>query len=390
MKRLLFLLSLLLLALAPAAFAQPVVVGAAVPRTGSLAALGADLPRALELWRDEVNAAGGLLGRPVEMVLLDDRSEAFESPAHYRKLIEEHRADLLVGPLGSAATLGAAATAERARRVLVNATGASRLVHRKPYRYVFQVVTPHAAYGNGALEIAQRQGLRRLFIAYRQDPQSKEMAEQARDAAVKLGFQVDEPAPHAPGSTELDPLVERARGFDAQAWITFGAAADASGLVQTFRRLGYAPAMFFAQGASDPEFLRLVGQDAEQVMGLSPYDPRAATVGNAAFVAAFTKRWSAQPGLLAAQGYAAAKVLEAAVKRAGTLEQEKLREAFGALETSTPLGAYKVDQNGVQLAAQPLTLQVQKGGREIVWPEALATAKWQLPYPAWAGRTLIK
>lgn len=387
MKRLLFVL---LFALAPATFAQPVVVGAAVPRSGSLAALGADLPRALELWRDEVNAAGGLLGRPVELVLLDDRSEAFEAPAHYRKLIEAHRADLLVGPLGSAATLGAAATAERARRVLVNATGASRLVHRKPYRYVFQVPAPYAAYGSGALEIAQRQGLRRLFIAYRQDPSSKEMAEQARDAAVKLGFQVDEPAPHAPGSTELDPLVERARRFDAEAWITFGAATDASGLVQTFRRMGYAPAMFFAQGAVDPAFLRLVGQDAELVMGLSPYEARAATAGNAAFVAAFTKRWSAAPTLLAAQGYAAAKVLEAAVKRAGTLEEEKLREALGALETATPLGDYKVDADGAQVAARPAVVQVQRGRREIVWPEALATAKWQLPYPAWAGRTLLK
>lgn len=387
MKPLLFLL---LLALAPAAFAQPVVVGAAVPRSGSLAALGADLPKALELWRDEVNAAGGLLGRPVELVLLDDRSEAFETPDHYRKLIEVNRADLLVGPVGSAATLGAAATAERARRVLVNATGASRLVTRSRYRYVFQVAAPYAAYGGGALEIAQRQGLRRLFIAYRQDPQSKEMAEQARDAAVKLGFQVDEPAPHAPGSTELDPLVERARRFEAQAWIAFGAAADASGMVQTFRRMGYAPDMFFAQGAADPAFLRLVGQDAEQVMGLAPYDARAATAGNAAFVAAFAKRWSAEPGVLAAQGYAAAKVLEAAVKRAGTLEQDKLREACAALEAATPLGAYKVDQNGAQLAALPLVLQVQKGRREIVWPDALATAKWQFPYPGWAGRKLLK
>ncbi len=387
MTRLLFLL---LLALAPAAIAQPVVVGAAVPRTGSLSVLGADLSRALELWRDEVNAAGGLLGRPVELVLNDDRSEAFEAPAHYRKLIEEHRADLLIGPLGSAATLGAAATAERARRVLANATGASRLVHRKPYRYVFQVPAPYAAYGSGALEIAQRRGLRRLFIAYRQDPSSKEMAEQARDAAVKLGFQVDEPAAHAPGSTALDPLVERARRFDAQAWIAFGAAADASGMVQTFRRMAYAPALFLAQGAADPAFIGLVGQDAEQVLGLSPYDARAATPGNADFVAAFTKRWSAQPSLPAAQGYAAAKVLEAAVKRAGTLEQEKLREAFGALEIATPLGDYKVDANGAQLAARTAVVQIQRGRREMVWPHELATAQWQLPYPAWVGRVPIK
>lgn len=387
MKRLIFLL---LLALAPAAFAQPVVVGAAVPRTGSLAGLGADLPRALELWRDEVNAAGGLLGRPVELVLIDDRSEAFEAPEHYRKLIEAHRADVLIGPFGSAATLGAAATAERARRVLVNATGASRLVHRSRYRYVFQAPAPLGTYGSGALDIARRQGLTRVFIVGRADPQSKDMAAHAQEEALKLGLQAPPAEPHAPGAADFGPLIERARAFGAQAWIAFGQAADAAEMVKSFRRLGYAPAMFFAQGAADPAFLGLVGQDAEQVMGVSAYDARAATAGNAAFVAAFARRWSAQPTLPAAQGYAAAKVLEEAVKRAGTLEQDKLREAFAALELSTPLGAYKVDQNGAQLAARPLVLQVQKGRREIVWPEALATAKWQLPYPAWAGRTLMK
>lgn len=388
MKRFIFLL---LLALAPAAFAQPaLVVGAAVPRTGSLAAAGADFARALELWRDEVNAAGGLLGRKVELVLLDDRSEAFEAPEHYRRLVEEHGADLLVGPVGSAATLGAAAAAERARRVLVNATGASRLVHRARSRYVFQVPAPYGAYGSGALEIARSQGLTRLFIAFRQDPQAKEMAAQARDEALKLGFQVDEPAPHAPGAGDFGPLIERARRFEAQAWIAFGQAADAAEMVKSFRRLEFAPAMFLAQGAADPAFIRLVGQDAERVLGLAPYETRAATAGNAAFVAAFAKRWSAEPGLLAAQGYAAGKVLEAAVRRAGTLEQDRLRDAFAALEAATPLGDYKVDANGAQLAARPAVVQIQRGRREIVWPGPLATAQWQLPFPAWAGRTLIK
>lgn len=387
MRRILFLL---LLALAASATAQTVVVGAAMPRTGSLADLAADLPKALALWQEEVNAAGGLLGRRVELVILDDASEGQATPGLYRRLIEEHRADLLVGPFGSAATLGAAAVAERARRVLVNVTGASRLVHRARYRYVFQVPAPLGTYGRGALEIARRHGLTRVFIVGRADPQSKDMAAHAQEEALKLGLLAPQAEQHAPGADDFAPLIERARAAGAQAWIAFGQAPDAAEMVKSFRRLGYAPAMLFAQGAADPAFLRLVGQDAEQVMGLSPYEPRAATAGNAAFVAAFTKRWSAEPGLLAAQGYAAAKVLEAAVRRAGALEQDRLREAFSALEAETPLGAYKVDPNGAQLAATPLVLQIQRGRREIVWPEALATAKWQLPYPAWAGRTLLK
>src|SRR5262249_26101062 len=145
------------------------------------------------------------------------------------------------------------------------------------------------------------------------------------------------------------------------------------------RRLDYAPRFFVTQGAADPSFTTRVGQDAEFVFGISPYERRAATRGNAEFARAFAGKRSAEPGGLAAEGYAAAMLLSEAVRRAGSTDQEKLREALASLEAETPLGAYKVDRYGVQVAARPLLVQIQKGRREIVWPEALATAKGQ-PY----------
>jgi len=94
--------------------------------------------------------------------------------------------------------------------------------------------------------------------------------------------------------------------------------------------------------------------------------------------------------LLAAQGYAAAKVLEEAVRRSGALDQDKIRGELEALELETPLGRYKVDKNGAQLAARPALVQIQSGRRQVVWPESLATAKWQLPYPRWEERKLLR
>src|SRR5512132_18559 len=126
-----------LLALAPARAAEPpVLVGAVITESGNLADLAADLRKALLLWQEEVNAGGGLLGRRVELLLLDDRSEAGAAGKLYEQLIREHKADLLIGPLGSAASAGAAAAAERNRRILINATGAARSVHRSGLRYV--------------------------------------------------------------------------------------------------------------------------------------------------------------------------------------------------------------------------------------------------------------
>src|SRR5260221_5061846 len=115
----------LLLCAAPAFAQQPILVGAALPQSGILTDIAADLKKALMLWQEEVNAGGGLLGRRVELLLLDDASEAGTAGKLYEQLILEKKADLLIGPVGSAASLGAAALAERHRRVLVNATGAS-------------------------------------------------------------------------------------------------------------------------------------------------------------------------------------------------------------------------------------------------------------------------
>jgi branched-chain amino acid transport system substrate-binding protein len=359
-------LLLALLATASLAHAQPVVVGATVSRTGNLADLAADLPKGLLLWQEEVNAAGGLLGRQVELVLLDDRSEALDVPGLYQKLIEEHRADLLVGPFGSAATLGAAGTAERARRVMLNATGATRAMQRARNRFVFQIPAPFGEYGRAAMELVQRQGLQRVFIIARDDPTSREMGSRAGEEAARLKLQAGVVEGYAAGLREFAPYIERARKAGAEAWVAFGLPQDAAEMVKGMRKLGFAPPLFLAQGAADPAFIRLVGQDAEGAYGLSAYETHAATPGNAEFVAAFTKRWSAGPRPVAAQAYAAGKVLEAAVKQAGSLDQEKLRAALSALDFATPLGRYKVDQGGAQIGATPLVLQVRKGRREIV------------------------
>jgi len=146
----------------------PIIVGAAVSQTGALADLAADYGKALLLWQDEVNAAGGLLGRRVELRLLDDESDARRSGELYAELIRG-KTDLLIGPYGSAATLMASAQAERAGRVLINGAGPSLAVHKRSPRYLFQSTMPNSAYGVGVLEVAKAAGLTSAFILARDD-----------------------------------------------------------------------------------------------------------------------------------------------------------------------------------------------------------------------------
>jgi branched-chain amino acid transport system substrate-binding protein len=387
-----FLTRILLLLCATAALAQqpPLVVGAAVSQTGALASLAAEYHKGLMLWHEELNKAGGLLGRRVELRVRDDGSDAVRAGQLYRELIRDDKADLLIGPFGSAATLMAGAEAERARRVLINGAGPSQTVHRRGTRYMFQTAVPNTAYGDGVIELARSAGLRNVFVLARDDLTSREMGQAAREVALKQGFRPPELVLYSSAAAEFSAQIEKARAAGAEAWIAFGGLRDTADMVRSLNKLDYAPPMFFARSAADPKLIPMIGQDAEFSLGATGYEARFATSGNEAFVRAFEARWAAPPGATAAHAYAAGTVLAEAVRRAGSLDQEKLRAMLAQLETDTVLGGYKVDpETGAQLAAKPAVVQILAGKPEVVWPEWLQRAT-RKPYPPWSERRLLE
>jgi branched-chain amino acid transport system substrate-binding protein len=376
-----------------AAFAQnppPLVVGAVVSQTGAHADLAEGYYKALLLWQDEINAGGGLLGRKVELRILDDRSEATRAGTLYAQLIRE-KADALIGPYGTAATMTAGAEAENARRVIVSGAGWSRAVQKRAPRFVFQASVPYGAYGAAAMQAAKEEGNVTAAILARDDPPAREMAAGARDAALKLGIKAGEIIVYPGDTSDFEPPAISAQAAGIQAWIAFGEVRDTAEMVKTLKRLGYAPRFFFAQKTYDRKLIPLIGQDAEFALGAVEYDPRFATPGNARFVKAYAAKWASPPGPSAAEGYAAATVLAEGLRRAGTADPEKLRATLASLVTGTVLGEFKVDPaTGEQVAMTPVLTQILKGRPELVWPPSLQTAKRVLPYPPWSERRLLK
>ena len=377
------------LALPVSAQKPPLVVGAVVSQTGAHATAADEYRRGLMLWRDEVNAGGGLLGRGVELRILDDGSEAVRAGAAYAELIAAG-ADVLIGPYGSAATLTAAAEAERARRVLLNAAGPSSQVHKRAPRYVFQTVAPYSAYADGPLALAREAGVDSLFILARDDAGSREMGEAAQAEARAMGFrQVQlEIFPH--GTVDFLPQLYKAMAIQAQGWLAFCEARDAADMVKTLKRQGYVPKMLYAKASADPRFIALIGQDAEYILGTREYDPRFPSTGNAAFAQAYRAKWSAAPGAVAAAAYAAGTVLVQAVSRAGTTEPQKLRAALSELQTETVLGRYRVDASGAQLGMKPAVVQIVKGRTLTLWPALWAGERSLLPFTPWAERRVLR
>jgi branched-chain amino acid transport system substrate-binding protein len=364
------------------AFSQeaPIVVGAVVSQTGAHAEAASDYLKGLQLWHEQINAAGGLLERRVELRVLDDSSRAIRARELYAELIRD-KADLLIGPYGSAATLLAAAEAERARRVMVNAAGPAAIVHSRPASYLFQSAVPYAAYGRGVLRVAVEAELRRLFIVARDDAASRDMAE-ATQRAAHNGLVPGEIEVYKPGTVDFAPLVAKARAARSDAWIAFGDVRDAAEMVKNFRQLDYAPPLFFAAAAAHPRFVALLGQDAEFSLGAMDFDPRRNDAARA-FAKAFAARWTVPPQLAAVEGYTAGMVLAAAVRTAGRIDQERVRAALAELELTTPLGEYRVSpENGAQTGFEPVVVQIREGRPRPGMP--------LLPYPQWNERALIK
>lgn len=365
------------------------MVGAVISQTGSQAGAAAEYRNGLQLWTEEVNAAGGLLGRKVELRLEDDGSQAARAGPAYAELIKTG-AHVLIGPYGSAATLTAAAEAERARRVMLNAAGPSSQVHRRSPRYLFQAAPPYTAHADGVIELARAAGIQSLFIAARDDVASREMGEAALALAKARGFPQAHLAIFAGSTEDFLPELYQAMAMQADGWIAFGETRDAADMVKTFKRHGFVPRLFYARSSLDERFLTLVGQDAEFVLGSKDYDPGFARDGNRAFVAAYAAKWSRAPGSRAGAAYAAGTVLAEAVRRAGSLEAERLRVELARMELDTVLGRYRVDAAGAQVGMKPPVMQIVKGRASIVWPAELAERGTLAAFPAWTEREVMR
>jgi hypothetical protein len=125
---------------------------------------------------------------------------------------------------------------------------------------------------------------------------------------------------------------------------------EAIEMIRQMKATNYLPKMFVHNGVSQEDFLKATGKDAEYAFGMSLYEPSLPTKGNADFVRRFKAKYNYEPGYYAALGYAGCLVLEEAVKKTGSLDQDKLAATLRSLQTETAFGPYAVSETGAQTA----------------------------------------
>ena len=392
MKRRLSLFALLSAVLAmivsPAVtHAKDIVVGTSVALTGKYARTGQDQLNGFSMWMEEVNARGGLLGNKVRLVHYDDESKPETGAKLYEKLITDDKVDLLIGPYSSAVTKAASTVAEKYNFPMVSSGDSDSEIWRRGYKNIFGLYTPANTCMDQILEFAKSKGLKRVALVYENTDFPRDVANgvKAKVKALKMNLVFEEE--YGKASTDFSSMIVKMKSKKPDVVIGGSYLPDSTAFMRQAKENRFYARMFaFAVGPGLPDFGQNLGLDAEGVMGNTQWEPTLNIPGAKDFAERYIEKYGAEPGYHAGGGYGTGQVLEAAIKKAGSLDKDKLRQALLQLDTTTAFGRYKVDSTGQQIGKPGYSIQWINGVRQTILPESAATAKPVYPFKDWSKR----
>lgn len=375
---------------------EPIKIGASLPLTGDFSEPGIAAQRGYEIWVEMTNEAGGLLGRPVEVVVKDDQSDQNLVVTDYNALINQENVDLLLGTFSSLLNLPASAVAEQAGMVYVEPAGGSPEMFSRGFEYLFfaqQATAQHQAdlFSEWAGGLPEGEKPKTAAYLAADDPFGGPVAEGIQAQLEAAGVETVYSEIYPPETVNFDAIASAIANAKPDV-IAQGSAGlqDGVGLIRALQKVGYSPKQMFQ--ASTPSFADqysdAVGiENTEGVFYAVSYHVDAETPGNTEFLAAYRAKYDEDPAEDAADGYAAAQVLQAAVEAVGSIDdQDALRDWLHENPVETILGELSWDETGAPEQAF-LLAQWQNGDEEIVLPEDVATSDTIVnPKPAWAGR----
>jgi branched-chain amino acid transport system substrate-binding protein len=377
-----------------AASSEPLKIGASLPLTGDFAEPGVAAKQGYEIWQELVNKNGGLLGRQVELIIKDDQSDQNVIVSDYNALIQKEKVDLLLGTFSSLLNLPASAVAERNKMLFVEPAGGSPEMFSRGFKYLFfaqQATSQHQAdlFAEWVTGLPDDEKPKSAAYVIADDPFGGPVAEGIKEKLEAAGVETVYSKVYPPETVNFDATAAAVASKKPDV-IAQGSAglADGVNLIRSLIKVGYSPKQMFQ--ASTPSFADqysdAVGlKNTEGVFYAVSYHVDSPTPGNEEFLAAYRAKYDADPPEDAADGYAAAQVLQKAVEEVGEIDQTKLADWLRENEVDTILGPLSWDETGAPEQAF-LLAQWQNGDEEIVLPEDAATSDTIVnPKPAWSN-----
>jgi branched-chain amino acid transport system substrate-binding protein len=392
----------------PASAADPVKVGFSMAMTGAVAQNGKQLLIALQLWRDDVNANGGLLGRPVELVYYDDQSNPSNVPGIYTKLISVDKIDLLLGPYATNMAAAAMPVIVENNKVTITMLAVSVNRHFDYSKYFsMQPLGPDGvkAFSKGFFDLAAAQTPKPQTVAILSaDAEfAKTSADGARENATAGGFKIIYDKSYPPPTTDFAPTVRAMQAANPDVVFVAAYPPDTVGIVRAANEIGLTPKMFGGTmiGLLITPIKTQLGPILDGVVIMESFVQ--APTFNFPGVADVLKRYRAvaagekidQLGYgFVPFGYAAGQVLAQAVEGTKSLDQNKLADYMHSHKFATIVGDVEYGKDGEWTEARTVFTQFQKVApnnfeqfadgkvQPVLWPPEYKTGDLIYPYAA--------
>jgi branched-chain amino acid transport system substrate-binding protein len=370
-------------ALATAASAESVKIGFSLAKTGLFAAGAPSQLNAYELWREQVNAKGGLdvagKKRMVEFVQYDDQSNPGNAVKIYEKLITDDKVELLLAPWGTPHHFALAPVLEKYKFPMVGNTAASvQLREIKPGYIWFPTSAIPDKMATELVAMAKANGYTTAAIVANVLPLAKEIKATLVPALQKAGIEVKVNEEYPPDIKDMTAILTKVKAAAPQALFVLSYPSDSVLYAKQAKELGIAaPFQFVAIGPTIDFYSKAVGPAANGFVTMGHWSPAKADWKRAKpFYDAYVKKFNEKPDYLdSVLAYMSCEILEQAVAKAGA-DKEKLRQAISTMTFDTINGPVKFQ--GVQNSISPTAfLQIQGSELQLVWPKSIATSAFK-------------
>lgn len=372
---------------------DPILIGVSLPLTGDFSEPGKGVQRGYEAWAAYVNENGGLLGRQVELSILDDQSSADRVASDYERLINQDDVDLVFGPFSTRLVVPAAQVALDYGFLFVEPAGAAEEVFNQGFTNLFYaapaVADDHYNYLADYL-IGLPEGERPETVAYAamDDPFAQGTAYGLKDKLEAEGFEtvVDEVYP--PNTTDFSAIAAQIADSEADMVVGGTQYQDAVNLIIALQQLDYQPDIAaFSTAPTNPEFPAAIGDQTEGILAPTGYTPDATYESNTEFVEFYTEREGGPPAEDEANAWTTGQVVAAAVEAVGCADpspecQGQLIDWLRENEVDTVVGPLSWDAEGRPDGAH-LIQQYVDGEIRIVLPDDAEEAEFVFPKPEW-------
>lgn len=380
-----------------------ITLGAAVSQTGKYSTNGMHTTNGYNLAVKRLNEMGGVkVGDEtymLDIVYYDDESTPARGAQLAERLINQDGVKFMLGPYSSGLTKAIAPVTEEAGVPMVEANGASRSLFTQGYEYLFAVLSTSEQYLASAVALAAEMaeqngkdpGELKVAGAFENDPFSQDIRAGVIEDAEGFGMEmvIDDKLP--PELNDMAATLTKVKAVQPDLLVVSGHAKGAALGIRQISEMKVHVPMLAMTHCDSADVIGKFGPASEYTLCASQWAPTLSYEDNwfgtaSDFAADFEAEYGHAPPYQAAESAAAVLVYADAFERAGSLEQDVVRDALAATDMQTFYGNIKFDETGKNIAKPMVLYQIQDGEYRVVAPTKWASAELRHPIPPWSER----